>query len=323
MVSARGVKLLTSRSVQQSTNRGYRNIFHRRTVLITGASRGVGYAVIKDLSSRMTHPNIYCTTRNSADQLTGLIREEVEQSKAKLVRFKQMDVMNIASVVELRNHIYAKLGQIDILINNAGVYYHPTNNNEEHFVQVQKTLATNYWGLKNVVNAFLPMLADNARIVNMSSNLSDVNLVSNLDLRKKFASRDLTERQLDNLIMEYQRNCTEFNNDFDVIGYPRCSYTVSKIAVNAYTRILQKQLLKRGDNEIVVNSVWPGSFHSKISKEGEFNLPLHEAARVVSTTALLSDSISRPKGEFITHNAGKLEFDSGTLPLEAKEAVNY
>merc|ERR1712029_706541 len=146
---------------------------------------------------------------------------------------------------------YAKMGQIDILVNNAGVYYHPTNNPEEHFVQVQKTLATNYWGLKNVINAFLPMLSDNARIVNMSSNLSDVKLVPNLELRKKFASRDLTERELDNLMLDYQRNCTEFNNDFDVMGYPRCSYTLSKIAVNAYTRILQKQLIKRGDNDML------------------------------------------------------------------------
>jgi len=323
MVTTRGTKLLSSRSVQQSTFRGYRNIFHRRTVLITGASRGVGYAVIKDLSNRLTHPNIYCTTRNSADQLTGLIREEVESSKAKLVRFKKMDVTNIVSVVDLRNHIYAKMGQIDILVNNAGVYYHPTNNPEEHFVQVQDTLATNYWGLKNVINAFLPMLSDNARIVNMSSNLSDVKLVPNLELRKKFASRDLTERELDNLMLDYQRNCTEFNNDFDVMGYPRCSYTLSKIAVNAYTRILQKQLIKRGDNDIVVNSVWPGSYHSKITKDGESSLPLNMAARMVTTTALLPDSISRPKGEFICHSEGKIEFDTGTLPLEVGAAVSY
>ena len=100
-----------------------------------------------------------------------------------------MDVTNIVSVVDLRNHIYAKMGQIDILVNNAGVYHHPTNNPEEHFVQVQDTLATNYWGLKNVINAFLPMLSDNARIVNMSSNLSDVKLVPNLELRKKFGKK--------------------------------------------------------------------------------------------------------------------------------------
>ena len=130
----------------------------------------------------------------------------MEQSKAKLVRFKQMDVMNIASVVELRNHIYAKLGQIDILINNAGVYYHPTNNNEEHFVQVQKTLATNYWGLKNVVNAFLPMLADNARIVNMSSNLSDVNLVSNLELRKKFGKEAISGDFFSNYLIFFSQS---------------------------------------------------------------------------------------------------------------------
>ena len=61
------------------------------------------------------------------------------------------------------------------------------------------------------------------------------------------ADPDLTEKELDEMIMEYQRSSTEFNSTFDVMGWPRCSYTVSKVAVNAYTRILQKQLDKRGN----------------------------------------------------------------------------
>ena len=48
------------------------------------------------------------------------------------------------------------------------------------------------------------------------------------------------------MIMDYQRHCTEFNDDFEILGWPRCSYTVSKVAVNAYTRILQKQLEEKG-----------------------------------------------------------------------------
>ena len=31
------------------------------------------------------------------------------------------------------------------------------------------------------------------------------------------------------------------------MGWPRCAYTVSKVAVNAYTRILQKQLDLKGN----------------------------------------------------------------------------
>ena len=74
---------------------------------------------------------------------------------------------------------------MDILINNAGMYFYPTTNPTEHFVQVQRTLNINYWGLKNVTNAFLPMLSDKARIVNINSNYGDLSLIPGTELRQR------------------------------------------------------------------------------------------------------------------------------------------
>ena len=71
----------------------------------------------------------------------------------------------------MRNYICSQHGQVDVLINNAGQYNHPAKNAAEHFVQVQRSLDINYFGLKNVLNAFLPILSDTSRIVNMSSHL--------------------------------------------------------------------------------------------------------------------------------------------------------
>ena len=178
------------------------------------------------------------------------------------VKFMPMEVTNIVSVVDLRNKIYEEHGQIDILINNAGMYFYPALDATEHFVQVQRTLDINYWGLKNVINAFLPMMSDTARIVNMNSNYGHVSHIPTRRIKQKLgkigkmiilqlfsiivADPNLTERELDEMIMDYQRHCTEFNDDFEILGWPRCSYTVSKVAVNAYTRILQKQLEEKG-----------------------------------------------------------------------------
>ena len=91
---------------------------------------------------------------------SSFLREEVDIRKSKGVTFKKVDVSNIVSVVELRNYIYGQQGQVDVLINNAGQYYHPAQSASEHFVQVQRSLDINYWGLKNVINAFLPMMSD-------------------------------------------------------------------------------------------------------------------------------------------------------------------
>ena len=144
------------------------------------------------------------------------------------------------------------------------MYFYPALEATEHFVQVQRTLDINYWGLKNVINAFLPMMSDTARIVNMNSNYGHVSHIPTRRIKQKLgktaiggmdilqllsiivADPNLTERELDEMIMDYQRHCTEFNDDFEILGWPRCSYTVSKVAVNAYTRILQKQLEEKG-----------------------------------------------------------------------------
>lgn len=183
-----------------------------------------------------------------------------------------MEVTDIVSVVALRNFIFNQHGQIDILVNNAAVYFYPSHDPTEHYCQVQRTMDINYWGLKNVINAFLPMMSDAARIVNMNSNYGHVSHIPGREIKQKLADPNLTEKELDEMIMSYQRHCTEFNDDFEILGWPRCSYTVSKVAVNAYTRILQRQFEEKGCGDIVVNSIHPGSHHSKITQEGEFSI---------------------------------------------------
>ena len=103
-------------------------------------------------------------------KLSNLFREEVDAGKGKCVEFRNMEVSNTAGIMELKNHIETKHGQIDILINNAGMYFYPSLEATEHFVQVQRTLDINYWGMKNVISSFLPLMSDQSRIVNMSSN---------------------------------------------------------------------------------------------------------------------------------------------------------
>ena len=94
-------------------------------------------------------------------------------ARAENAEFHNVEVTDIDSIVKLRNHIHAKHGRIDILINNAGQYFEPSEDPIEHFRQVQKTMITNYWGTKNICKAFIPMLDPKARIVNLSSHLGE------------------------------------------------------------------------------------------------------------------------------------------------------
>ena len=50
----------------------------------------------------------------------------MDTSQGGLIEFKQMEVTDIVSVVALRNQIFQEHGQIDILINNASLYFYPS-----------------------------------------------------------------------------------------------------------------------------------------------------------------------------------------------------
>eukprot|EP00091_Calanus_sinicus_P007791 TRINITY_DN19053_c0_g1_i1.p1 TRINITY_DN19053_c0_g1~~TRINITY_DN19053_c0_g1_i1.p1 ORF type:complete len:177 (+),score=49.28 TRINITY_DN19053_c0_g1_i1:1-531(+) len=141
--------------------------------------------------------HVYCTTRGATEQLNTILKEQVGSEKAGMVEYHTMEATDIVSIVQLRNKVFEKHGQIDILINNAGMYFYPSDDPTEHFCQVEKTLQINYWGLKNICNAFLPMLSDNARIVNMSSNLGHLSNIPGKEIKMQLEilfswSRSLT-----------------------------------------------------------------------------------------------------------------------------------
>ena len=267
------------------------------------------------MCNRLGSANIYCTTRGDTDHLNTVIRQEVGD-KGSMVEFHQMEATDIVSIVRLRNEIFTKHGQIDILINNAGMFFYPSDDPTEHFCQVEKTLQINYWGLKNICNAFLPMLSDNARIVNLSSHLGHLSLIPGSDIKQQLGDPQLFEQQLDSLVLQYQNHCTEFKDDFQAFGWPRCAYTVSKVAVNAYTRILQRKLEEKGHNGVVVNSINPGSKHSKISQESP--LTAADAANAVVGPALLAHPCEHPRGKFLWHDLKVINWDENSLkPISA------
>jgi len=272
-----------------------------KIAVVSGASRGIGYTTTQELYRRLGGRSyVYGTSRGSSEQLTSLIRLGLGDEAGGTLEFKHMEVTDIVSVVALRNFIFNQHGQIDILVNNAAVYFYPSHDPTEHYCQVQRTMDINYWGLKNVCNAFLPMLSDTARIVNLSSHLGHLHLIPGSHIKERLADPHLTEKELDEMMLSYTRASTEFHEESEAGGWPRCAYTVSKVAVNAYTRILQRHLEEKGRGDIVVNCIHPGSHHSKICQSAP--LSASEAATSVASTALLEHPCEQPRGRFIWHD---------------------
>lgn len=87
------------------------------TVLITGASRGIGAACARAFAKAGHNVAVnYC---HSADRAQALV-QELTESGARAVAV-QADVSDSAQVKSMFETVRAELGEVDILVNNAGI----------------------------------------------------------------------------------------------------------------------------------------------------------------------------------------------------------
>ncbi|GIX44585.1 MAG: beta-ketoacyl-ACP reductase [Candidatus Sumerlaea sp.] len=90
-----------------------------KVVLVTGASRGLGRAVVCEIA-RMGHQAI--AVARSADQLSDLQQKLATEDRT--CDFFVCDVTQPHLVRELFAHCRTRYGRLDVLVNNAGVFRH-------------------------------------------------------------------------------------------------------------------------------------------------------------------------------------------------------
>ena len=137
-----------------------------KNVIITGSSNGFGLKAAKDFAYKGYQ--VYATMRHPEGKNAAKKSElEAHSSHIKVV---DMDVTQDASVHEAMGHILAAAGNIDILINNAGIMYLGIT---EAFsvAQAHFQMETNYYGAIRVMQAVLPSMrkAGQGLIINTSS----------------------------------------------------------------------------------------------------------------------------------------------------------
>ncbi|TIA66787.1 NAD(P)-binding protein [Aureobasidium pullulans] len=141
------------------------------TYLITGASRGIGLELTKQLldlpASQVS--KIFAVARNTD---TGLLQELVQKHSDRIVPISA-SVQDNASVQKAVEAVKANLqGKgLDVLVNNAGVMDHsPGKIGSMETDQLTWTLDINVVGVQRVTAAFLPLLEQGTqkKIVNIA-----------------------------------------------------------------------------------------------------------------------------------------------------------
>jgi len=142
----------------------------RTIAVITGANRGLGREVARQLTARGVH--VVMTAR---DSLQGRAAAELMKFQGGDVEFHPLDVTDRSSIRKLAGFLEKRYGRLDILINNAGA--HPKNDGAGVDVSsetMSEAFAVNCLGAFQVTQELLPLLGKKAcgRIINVSTLLA-------------------------------------------------------------------------------------------------------------------------------------------------------
>ena len=116
-----------------------------KTILITGASTGIGKATATYFASKGW--NVAATMRTP--------EKETELGKIPNIRLLQLDVMDEVSIKKAINDTISTFGAIDVIFNNAG-YALVGSFEAMNSDQIKRQFETNVFGVMNVTRAILP-----------------------------------------------------------------------------------------------------------------------------------------------------------------------
>jgi NAD(P)-dependent dehydrogenase (short-subunit alcohol dehydrogenase family) len=153
------------------------NLMQGKTVIVTGANRGLGREMTRQLAAMGAKVIMACRSVEHAEQVKSEL--EAEQKLAQLVVMK-LDLANQQSIQEFAELFTKQCDVLDVLINNAGVQMQDKNINSQG---VELTFATNVLGPQILTQKLIPNLkkSPSARIVNVASDfaggldLNDIN----------------------------------------------------------------------------------------------------------------------------------------------------
>jgi len=146
------------------------NRFDNQTVIVTGGGGGIGGATCRRFSKEGARVAVFDLNFEAAEKVAAAIRAEGGTAEA----FK-CDITDRVSVNAAVEATEAKLGPIDVLVNNAGWdVFKPFTKTEP--AQWDKLIAINLTGALHMHHAVLPGMASrrSGRIVNISSDAARV-----------------------------------------------------------------------------------------------------------------------------------------------------
>lgn len=138
--------------------------FDKRVAVVTGAARGLGAALAKELAARGAIVALVDVDPSVIDSAAALGAQH---------RGFVVDVSDRAAVTRFADDVRASLGSVDLLVNNAGVAVAGSFESVSHD-DFEWLMGVNFWGATHLCRALLPALRarPEAHIVNVCSSFA-------------------------------------------------------------------------------------------------------------------------------------------------------
>ncbi|HEX3745180.1 MAG TPA: SDR family oxidoreductase [Bryobacteraceae bacterium] len=225
----------------------------KKTALITGANRGLGLEMARQLAQRGVAVVLAARDPQKGEEAAETLRNEGLDA-----RFVKLEVTSAADREAARAFLEKEFGRLDILINNAGISADPLGSGKVSATSeetIRRTFETNFFAPVALTQLLLPLLrqSEAARIVNMSSILGSQTL--HADPKSQ------------------------------IYDFKALSYDASKAALNSFTIHLAHELK---DTRIKVNSAHPGWVKTDMGTDAA-PMEIPEGARTGVDLALLGE----------------------------------
>lgn len=240
-----------------------------KTVLITGANKGIGFETAKQLAQSGYF--VYLGSRNKIRGLDAV--NKLKDDGISNVKLIEIDVTKINSIKKARQELENKMEALDVLINNAGISAgQPQNISTGDMENLRNVFEINFFGAVQTTRQFISLLKKSKapRIVNVSSGLGSLTLHNSVS-----------------------------NPNFGIYD----AYSCSKTALNAFTVMLANELrdanLPNGQAGFKINSVTPGYTATDLN-QFKGTGTVDQAAKVIVKYATINND--GPTGKFFDDN---------------------